>query len=400
MHMCRKVLVASFCAFCEIAANSAEFSFSSQDDFIDIGLYIRDIFNTNPDLIALEVTLTSSSQRRLALASSAALGEDLTLLIDGKTIQTSHLNTFIDTPQLQFYVSKPVAIALLPSLLDFTPGSSSQATPVAASAQQAPIPSAAASSDFAATLLSAAVPAVIDTQVVIPPSVSVSTLEIVSPYAPAAVAEPPSAPALGPVPALASTQELTSTPLDVSPQSFAPLPPNISSTPLLDALVTANNSQEVTSPSAFVSTLGPASPPTSDPLPPPTQEIVSTPVVDPLPAIAPQPVMPGWALGTWLPTRATPSQYAEINEGDPVTISANALDAITCNKAGSSVIESNNTRVRLQLAKDSECVIDKVQADRVVIHRLDTPGKIVISLYAHDDDMHGAPAKEGTYRRK
>ncbi|GAC1332824.1 MAG: hypothetical protein NVSMB28_29700 [Collimonas sp.] len=105
-------------------------------------------------------------------------------------------------------------------------------------------------------------------------------------------------------------------------------------------------------------------------------------------------------MGAWLPTSATPSPYAEINAGDPVTIFANAADAIACNKVRFSVLESRNTRVRLQLAPNSQCVISGVQVDRLQISSTQTPGKIAISLYARQDEFDGAPSKEGIYRRK
>ncbi|WP_395823979.1 hypothetical protein [Collimonas sp.] len=111
-------------------------------------------------------------------------------------------------------------------------------------------------------------------------------------------------------------------------------------------------------------------------------------------------VIPGWALGAWLPTSATPSPYAEINVGDPVTIFANAIDVITCNKVRLSVQESSNQRVVLQLARNSQCVINGVLVDRVLISPSATPAKIVISLFAQQDDINQAPAKESSYRRK
>ena len=120
----------------------------------------------------------------------------------------------------------------------------------------------------------------------------------------------------------------------------------------------------------------------------------------PVVASAPPPVMPGWAMGAWLPTSATPSPYAEINAGDPVTLFANAADAIACNKARFSVLESRNTRVRLQLAPNSQCVISGVQIDRLQISSTQIPGRIAISLYARQDDFDGPPSKEGIYRRK
>jgi hypothetical protein len=304
MHPCWKILAAALCAVLTIAAattaNAAEIAFSSQRDFTEISLNIKDTYNVNPESIGLEVTLSQDAQQRMEAASSTALGQDLTLVIDGKAVSTSHVQSVLDTPQLQISMSRQLAIALLPGLLGLNPGSN--------------LPAA---------------PPVVQTQEVAAPSISASLPE--TPSAPVAATQEPAAPSAA-----------------------------------------------------------------ADPMPEPD----ATPVAADPPPAAPFPAIPGWALGVWLPTSATSSPFAEIHEGDPVTIFAHALDAIACNKARLSVLESTDEQVRLQIDKMSDCVISNVQVDQVRISPSTTPGKVVISLYAQGDDMNGAPAKEGTYRRK
>lgn len=93
-------------------------------------------------------------------------------------------------------------------------------------------------------------------------------------------------------------------------------------------------------------------------------------------------------------------RHAFALSGDPVTIFANAVDAINCNKARLSVQESSHRRVVLQLASNNQCMISGVQVERMLISPSETSGKVVISLYARQNDINEAPAKEGSYRRK
>ncbi len=360
-----KILAAALCAtMTTTAVNAAEIAFSSPGDFTEIGLNIKDTYSANPDVITLEVTLSQDAQQRMAAASSAALGQDLTLIINGKAVSTSRVQSVLDTPQLAISMSRQTATELLPALLGVNPGANpsaaSQAAPVVAAAPVAMEASAAPAGNQLASL--AAAPVAVETREVTPPSVAASFVE--PPAMPAPVAQEPA-------------PEPVSTP---APQAEAELATMLATgtVPLVATATTA-----ATAATAIASTdVAPPAPP--------------APVVAP----APPPVVPGWAMGAWLPTSATPSPYAEINAGDPVTIFANAADAIACNKARFSVLESRNTRVRLQLAPNSQCVISGVQVDRLQISSTQMPGRIAISLYAHQDEFDGAPSKEGIYRRK
>ncbi|WP_211466371.1 hypothetical protein [Collimonas silvisoli] len=151
MHVCWKTLAAALCAGLTITAvnsanaaeNTAEIAFSSQRDFTEISLVIRDTYNANPDSIALEVTLSQDAQQRMTAASSAALEQDLTLVIDGKAVSTSHVQNVVDTPQLRITMSKQATMELLPALLGVNAGANLQSAPVAAD----PPPPAPASED-------------------------------------------------------------------------------------------------------------------------------------------------------------------------------------------------------------------------------------------------------------
>lgn len=337
MHASWNTLAATLCAALTItAANAAEFALSSQSDFSEISLNIKDTYNANPDLITLDVTLNQDAQQRMAAASSAALGQDLTLLVNGQAVSTSRVQNTVDAPQLQIPMSRQAAMELLPTLLNANAGAGAPAAPLATTR---PAPGANAPG------LLVAAPAMVETQPVMPPSVSDSSIEARTIPVPAA-------------------QQLEATPA---------VPPDLAPVAAADPALIATTA----------ATAEPAMAP-----------------ADAAPPESPSLAMPRWALGAWLPTSATPSPYAEINVGDPVAIYANAVDAITCNRAKLAVLESSSIRIRLQLAPNSQCVISGVPVDRLQISPTETPGKIVISLYAQQDDFNGAPSKEGYYRRK
>jgi hypothetical protein len=338
MPACWKTLAAPLCAALAIAtataAHAAEIAFSSQRDFTEISLTIKDTYNANPDSVALEITLSQDAQQRMAAASGAALEQDLTVVIDGRAVSTSHVQSVVDTPQLRIAMPKQAVMELLPSLLGASAAANPQGAPAEPAALAAPAPA-----DTHAPLLAAA-PYVVQAQQVTPPSVSESP------------AESPAEAAPMPMPA---AQE----------PGLAPgVPPDLAMTPAADAV------------------------------PPPPPPLLSLP--PPPPPLA----IPSWALGAWLPTSATPSPYAEINQGDPVAIYASAVDAINCNRARLSILDSSNARVRLRVAPDSQCVISGVRVDRLQLSPALEPGKIAISLYAPQDDINGPPSKESIYRRR
>ncbi|AMO97042.1 hypothetical protein CFter6_4449 [Collimonas fungivorans] len=335
MRACWKTLAASLCAALTIAAvaaaDAAEIAFSSQRDFTEISLTIKDTYNANPDSVALEITLSQDAQQRMAAASGAALEQDLTVVIDGKAVSTSHVQSVVDTPQLRVAMSRQAAMDLLPALLGMNAAANPQGGPAAPVVLAAPTPV-----DAHPPLLAAA-PYVVQAQEVTPPSVSESPAEA------------------APMPAPAAQEAALA----------AGVPPDL------------------------------ATPPAADPAP-----VEAVPALPLPPPPLPPPAIPSWALGAWLPTSATASPYADINQGDPVAVYANAVDAINCNRARLSILDSSNARVRLQVAPDSQCVISGVPVDRLQLSPALEPGKIAISLYTRQDDMNGPPSKESIYRRR
>lgn len=350
MHARWKIMTAALCAaFAAVAAsaNAAEIAFASRSDFTEISLNIRDTYNANPDQIVLDVTLSQDAQQRMLAATTAALEQDLTLLIDGKPVSTTHVKNAIDAPQLQISMSRQLAIALLPNLLgvgnDANPSAIPPAMPSAAAATM-PAPASNPEPLFAAPPVEA------QPQQVVPPTVTDSAPE-------ATAAMPAPEPGAAMLPAV---------------------PPDLGAAPVAEPMPSAAPQEAVMAP-AVVAVESPA---------------------PPLPLVPALPQVPRWATGAWLPTSATPSPYAEIYTGDAVAISAHSINALTCNQARTHVLESSPQQVRLEIDRGSACVINKIPVGQLRISPSATPGKVVISLYSPGDDMNGAPAIEGSYQRK
>lgn len=404
-------LCAAFAAGATTAANAAEIAFSSQSDFTEISLNIRDTYNGNPDSIELEVTLNQDAQQRMQAATSAALEQDLTVLIDGKAVSTSRVQSAIDAPQMRVSISRQAAIALLPNLLGVNGGASPPATrpavaaaapagnpeplfampPVEAQAQQVVPPTVTDSAPEAAATMTAMATPEPNAPLVVPPTVTDP-----APKAAAAMTAPaapePNAPQIAP-PTVADAAPEAAAALTAmtAPEPNAPIPPmlpipatppDLGAAPVADPAPSALPQETAMAP-AVVAAESPVPAVPLVPVPPP-----------------PPPQVPRWATGAWLPTSATPSPYAEIYSGDAVAISEHAVNAITCNQAKTQVLESSPQLVRLQINKGSPCIIDKVQVEQLRIRPSAIPGKVTISLYGQGDDMDGAPATEGSYQRK
>jgi hypothetical protein len=353
MHARWKIMTAALCAaFAAVAAtaNAAEIAFASRSDFTEISLNIRDTYTANPDQIVLDVTLSQDAQQRMLAATTAALEQDLTLLIDGKPVSTTHVKNAIDAPQLQISMSRQLAIDLLPNLLGVGNGANPSAIPPA-------MPSAAAAAIAAPASnpepLFPAPPVEAQPQQVVPPTVTDSAQEATAAMPDSGAAMPP----MLPLPAV---------------------PPDLGAAPAAEPTPSAAPQEAVMAP-AVVAVESPA---------------------PPLPLVPAQPQVARWATGAWLPTSATPSPYAEIYPGDAVAISAHSINALTCNQARTHVLESSPQQVRLAIDQNSSCVINKIQVGQLRISPSATPGKVVISLYSPGDDMNGAPASEGSYQRK
>ncbi len=379
-------LCAAFAASATAAANAAEIAFSSQSDFTEISLNIRDTYNGNPDSIELEVTLSQDAQQRMQAATSAALEQDLTVLIDGKAVSTSRVQSAIDAPQMRVSISRQAAIALLPTLLGVNGGAS---PPAARPAVTAIAPATNPEPLFAMPPVEA------QAQQVVPPTVTDSAPEaaaamtaMTAPEPEAPLSAPPTA--ADPAPEAAAAMTAMTAPEPNAPMPpmlpIPPAPPDLGAAPAADPAPSALPQETVMAPAAVAAeSAEPAVPLVAAPPPPPPP---------------PPPQVPRWASGAWLPTSATPSPYAEIYSGDAVAISAHTVNALACNQARTHVLESSSQQVRLQIDPGSACIIDKIQVEQLRISPSATPGKVVISLYGPGDDMNGAPAIEGSYRRK
>ncbi|WP_211472023.1 hypothetical protein [Collimonas humicola] len=404
-------LCAAFAASATTAANAAEIAFSSQSDFTEISLNIRDTYNGNPDSIELEVTLSQDAQQRMQAATSAALEQDLTVLIDGKAVSTSRVQSAIDAPQMRVSISRQAAIALLPTLLGVNGGAS---PPAARPAVTAIAPATNPEPLFAMPPVEA------QAQQVVPPTVTDSAPEAAAAMT-AMTAPEPGAPqtalptAADPAPEAAAAMTAMTAPEPDAPQLTPPTAADPA--PEAAAAMTAMTAPEPNAPMPPMLPIPPAPPdlgaaPAADPAPSALpQETVMAPAAvaaesaEPaVPLVAapppPPPQVPRWASGAWLPTSATPSPYAEIYSGDAVAISAHTVNALACNQARTHVLESSSQQVRLQIDPGSACIIDKIQVEQLRISPSATPGKVVISLYGPGDDMNGAPAIEGSYQRK
>jgi hypothetical protein len=358
-----KIMTAALCAaFASAAATTAgaaEIAFSSQRDFTEISLNIRDTYSANPDAIELDVTLSQDAQQRMQVATSAALEQDLTVLIDGRPVSTSHVQSAIDTPQLRVSLTRQAAIALLPNLLGVNGGADPSVMPAAMPSAAAAMPPPVNNPEP----LFALPPVEAQPQQVVPPTVTDSTQEAATAAMPAPESGAPMPPML-PVPAV--PPDLGAAPVTVPATAPAP-----SALP-----------QETVMVPAVVAVESP------------------TPPVPLAPAPPPLPQVPRWATGAWLPTSATASPYAEIHTGDAIAISAHSINALTCNQARTHVLESTPQQVRLEIDPGSACVINKIAVGQLRVSPSATPGKVVISLYSPGGDMNGAPAIEGGYQRK
>ncbi|WP_395823982.1 hypothetical protein [Collimonas sp.] len=177
-------LLLTTCALTTAAtASCAEIAFSSHSDFTEINLNIKDTFNVNPNTLALEVTLSPDAQRRMQEASSAALDQNLTVVINGKIVNTARVVNVLDSPQLQITVSRQVALELLPGLIGgnfgaATPNESVTTAPVIPTPGPASIPEP----------LLASAPGEVQPQQVAAPVVSESPPEVAAPAIVAAAA--------------------------------------------------------------------------------------------------------------------------------------------------------------------------------------------------------------------
>ena len=112
-----ELLILSFSAFFVITANAANIDFSSDRDFAEINLNIRDQAQSDSEFVALSVKLTPPALRRLEDVSRSALNEDLTISLDGNVVSTIKVVEVIKTPHLKLSLTRQMARDVFPSLL-------------------------------------------------------------------------------------------------------------------------------------------------------------------------------------------------------------------------------------------------------------------------------------------
>jgi hypothetical protein len=104
-------------AWFAMTAQAAEINFSSEHDFTEVNLNIRDQRQANSDFVALSVTLTPAARRRLEDVTRDDLNQQLTIVLDGKAINTATVRNVLTSPRLSIILSRQMAREVFPSLL-------------------------------------------------------------------------------------------------------------------------------------------------------------------------------------------------------------------------------------------------------------------------------------------
>src|SRR5256885_13922954 len=111
-----KLFVLSLGTCLAMTAQATEIDFSSQRDFEEINLNIRDQGRVDSAFVVLSVKLAAPARRRLEVATRNALQQDLTLSLDGTPISTSTVQSVVKGPRLQIVLSRQIARDVFPSL--------------------------------------------------------------------------------------------------------------------------------------------------------------------------------------------------------------------------------------------------------------------------------------------
>lgn len=112
-----KLVALSLGAFFAMTAQAAEINFSSERDFAEINLNIKDQAQAHSEFVVLSVKLTPAAQRRLEDVSRNALQQDLTISLDGKAVSTFTVRKVMKNPHLKLSLSREMARDVFPSLL-------------------------------------------------------------------------------------------------------------------------------------------------------------------------------------------------------------------------------------------------------------------------------------------
>lgn len=112
-----RLIILSLSTFFVFSAQAAEIDFSSEQDFAEINLNIRDQAQEDSEFVALSVKLTPVALHRLADITRNAPHEDLTISLDGNVISTIKINGVIKSPHLKLSLTRKMARDVFPSLL-------------------------------------------------------------------------------------------------------------------------------------------------------------------------------------------------------------------------------------------------------------------------------------------
>jgi len=112
-----KLLALLLGACVAMTTHAAEINFSSDRDFAEINLNIKDQALANSEFVIISVILTPAAQQRLEAVSRNALQQDLTISLDGQPISTTTVRHVMKSPHLKLGLSREMARDVFPSLL-------------------------------------------------------------------------------------------------------------------------------------------------------------------------------------------------------------------------------------------------------------------------------------------
>ncbi|MQR02381.1 hypothetical protein [Glaciimonas soli] len=97
--------------------HAAEIHFSSQRDFDEINLNIKDQAYVGRDFVILDVTLTPEAQKRLTEISDDTSNQELSIILDGKAIHATTVRSALNSNHLKISLTRKMARDVFPSLL-------------------------------------------------------------------------------------------------------------------------------------------------------------------------------------------------------------------------------------------------------------------------------------------
>ena len=117
MLMRCKVWMALLAMLVGTSSQAAEIGFSSALDFTRMELLLKDIDRSNTETVDLNVTLSPQAAERMRKITTESIGQPLTLLINGRVINTATVGSPLGAKFL-IVMSRATARELLPSLLE------------------------------------------------------------------------------------------------------------------------------------------------------------------------------------------------------------------------------------------------------------------------------------------